>query len=188
VVARACSCGRTGLDAERFSLSSCCWALEERMKIFQSWEPHQARMRAGIQLGQRCCVQEGWQMLPSNEEVSGTHLSPLTFHPTPRTLLGEETKPTRGSETSRRCWQGGQTKGGAGGAQHGKPALLCRGMQGSALAKFTLPKNEGLAVSTEINPYGNLVSDATLRRRFLFPITLLISARKNKQRRKSNRQ
>lgn len=74
--------------------------------------------------------------------------------------------------------QVGQTKGRSGGAQHGKPALLCWGVQGSALAEFTLPKNEGLAVSTEINPYGNLLSDATLRRRFLFPITLLISARK----------
>lgn len=39
-------------------------------------------------------------------------------------------------------------------------------------------KKEGLAVSTEINPYGNPLSDATLCRRFLFPITLLISARK----------
>lgn len=39
-------------------------------------------------------------------------------------------------------------------------------------------KNEGLALSTEINPHGNPVSDATLSRRLLFPITPLISARK----------
>lgn len=29
MVARACSYGRTGLDAENFSFSLCCWALEE---------------------------------------------------------------------------------------------------------------------------------------------------------------
>lgn len=58
--------------------------------------------------------------------------------------------------------------------------LCCAGASRahSALAEFTLLKNEGLAISTEINPYGNLVSDAMLCRRFLFPITLLISARK----------
>lgn len=37
-----------------------------------------------------------------------------------------------------------------------------------SLSDLTLLKNEGLAVSTEINPDGNLFSDATLCRRFLF--------------------
>lgn len=114
------------------------------------------------------------QMLPSNGELSGGHPSPLTFHP----RGGGETRLRRVSETSGRCQLGDHPKGWSADTQPRKAALLCQGIQGSALAEFTLPKNEGLAVSTEMNPYGNLVSDATLHRRFLFPITLLISARK----------
>lgn len=119
-------------------------------------------------------VQEGWQRLPSNGGLSGGHPSPVTF----QSMCGEEIGLRRGSETSGRCQLGDQPKGRSADTQPGKPALLCQGIQGSALAEFALPKNEGLAFSTEMNPYGNLVSDATLRRRFLFPITLLISARK----------
>lgn len=59
---------------------------------------------------------------------------------------------------------------GSTGAQHGHPALLCWRIQSSALAAFTLPKNEGLAVCTEMNPYGNVVSAVMLcRRALLFP-------------------
>lgn len=137
----------------------------------EGWGPAQAEMPCAGRMANAAQQWGGeWGLsIPAHPPANATD-SAGSHYLEKKPSLGEGHRHQEG--TGRGC----QTKGGSGGAQCKKPALLCWGIQGSALAEFTLPKTKGLTVSTEINPYGNLLSDATLRRRFLFPITLLISA------------
>lgn len=80
-----------------------------------------------------------------------------------------------GIELGQRCWEG-RTKKGLGVLSTGNQLCRARGSRVHPLLSSPCQKNKVLAASTEINPYGNLLSDATHCRRFLFPIALLISA------------
>lgn len=73
-----------------------------------------------------------------------------------------------------RCWED-RTKKGLGVLSTGNQLCCAQGSRAQPLLSSPCQKNKVLAVSTEINPYGNLLSDATLCRRFLFPIALRIS-------------
>lgn len=87
----------------------------------------------------------------------------------------------------RRCLWGGR----ACGCKAWGPQLCCARGPRLSPSELTLLKNEGFAVFTEINPYGNLLSDAMLCKRFLvfffFPHPSAYLDSENKQERKSKR-